>query len=244
HLQQQQQNLESRINNGGHQGHCAVHSSQRPHTTSDDDIIEHEDFVNDASTKIVQNRYNDQLTEEAERLARTRYPCPPFIVRFPSSNIKEQKVSEELCKHLKDNKQLQLELIGYRRSTLNDGKLRACSISFPVVEYLAQARVLICGKCCSIGHFRRQCRQNCETCRTCRQAVSYIKQHLPLCSKQPHCIHCKQNHASDDMRCSEVKNLRANLTRRLLNSNNGLISASSSPGYLYDQSNFPRLPYA
>ncbi|CAF3654478.1 unnamed protein product [Rotaria sp. Silwood1] len=294
---------------------------------------------------------NDQLTEEAERLARTRYPCPPFIVRFPSSNIKEQKVSEELCKHLKDNKQLQLELIGYRRSTLkyaanecdillfvkdnlsfsflyndtngpttllrstftrlkspsippqlsvimksvglsiniedfttelrsmfsslenvvrmknrfqkeitlvklefncrverenllSDGKLRACSISFPVVEYLAQARVLICGKCCSIGHFRRQCRQNCETCRTCRQAVSYIKQHLPLCSKQPHCIHCKQNHASDDMRCSEVKNLRANLTRRLLNSNNGLISASSSPGYLYDQSNFPRLPYA
>ncbi|CAF2652528.1 unnamed protein product [Rotaria sp. Silwood2] len=376
HLQQQQQNPESSINNRGHQGHYAVHSSQHPHTTYEDDIIEHEDFVNDTSTKIVQNRCkrkqvqthahkyntrqnvhrlsnnsrttavqfdsthsiqssqsnqcmksdqlnqqqatttiastlnNDQLTEEAERFARTRYPFPPFIVRFPSSNIKEQKVSEELCKHLKDNKQLQLELIGYRRSTLKcaanecdillfvkdslsfsflyndtnwpttllgstfirlkspsispqltvimkgvglsvdmedlttelrsmfsslenvvrmknrfqqeitlvklefncpverenllgDSKLRACSISFPVVEYLAQARIVICGKCCSIAHFRRQCRQNGETCRTCGQTMSDIKQHLPLCSKQPHCIHCKQNHASNDMRCSE-----------------------------------------
>ncbi|CAF4018368.1 unnamed protein product, partial [Rotaria sp. Silwood1] len=61
---------------------------------------------------------NDQLTEEAERFACTRSPFPPFIVRFPSSNIKEQKVSEELCKHLKHHKHVQLELIGYRRSTL------------------------------------------------------------------------------------------------------------------------------
>ncbi|CAF3060971.1 unnamed protein product, partial [Rotaria sp. Silwood2] len=69
-------------------------------------------------TMTVSTFNNDQLTEEAERFARTRYPFPPFIVRFPSSNIKEQKVSEELCKHLKDNKHVQLELIGYRRSTL------------------------------------------------------------------------------------------------------------------------------
>ncbi|CAF4461599.1 unnamed protein product [Rotaria sp. Silwood2] len=40
-------------------------------------------------TMTVSTFNNDQLTEEAERFARTRYPFPPFIVRFPSSNIKE-----------------------------------------------------------------------------------------------------------------------------------------------------------
>ncbi|CAF3391801.1 unnamed protein product [Rotaria sp. Silwood2] len=155
HLQQQKQSQKSSTNNRGHQGHYVVHSSQRPHTTSDDDITEHEDFVNDASTKIVQRRCkrkqvqthahnyntrqnayrqshsrttavqldstqliqssqsiqcmksdqfnqqqattmtastlnNDQLTEEAEMFARTRYSFPPFIICFPSSNIKEQ----------------------------------------------------------------------------------------------------------------------------------------------------------
>ncbi|CAF1284879.1 unnamed protein product [Rotaria sp. Silwood1] len=183
--QQQWQQSQKPSSNGGHQGHFIVPSSQRPHSTSDDDMTEHEDFTNDASTKIVQRRHkrkqvqithnyntrqnanrqsnprttavqfdstqlnqsiqstqffqldqliqpnqqqtetmtastfnNDQLTEEAEKFARTRYPFPPFIVRFPSSNVNEQKVSEKLCKHLKDNKHVQLELIGYRRSTL------------------------------------------------------------------------------------------------------------------------------
>ncbi|CAF2913004.1 unnamed protein product [Rotaria sp. Silwood2] len=397
--QLQWQQSQKPSSNGGHQGHFIVPSSQRPHSTSDDDMTEHEDVTNDASTKIVQRRHkrkqvqithnyntrqnanrqsnprttaldqltqpnqqqtetmvastfnNDQLTEEAERFARTRYPFPPFIVRFPSSNIKEQKVSEELCKHLKDNKHVQLELIEYRRSTLkcaanecdilffvkdslsfsflyketnwptpllgstfirlkppsippqlsltikavglsiniedltielksmfsslenvvkmknrfqqeialvklefngpeerenllSDGKLRACSISFPVEAYLAQARVLICKKCCSIGHFCRQCRQNGETCRKCGQTVTDLKQHLPVCSKQLYCMHCKQNHASDDMKCSEVKKFRVDLTRRLLNSNNNLAPVSSSPVYSHDQSNFPQLPPA
>ncbi|CAF2528339.1 unnamed protein product [Rotaria sp. Silwood2] len=411
--QQQRQQSQKPSSNIGHQGHFIVPSSQRPHSTSDGDMTEYEDFTNDASTKIVQRRHkrkqvqihthnhntrqnanrqsnprttvvqfdstqlnqsiqstqfiqsnqqqtgtmtaltfnNDQLTEEAERFARTRYPFPPFIVLFPLSNIKEQKVSDELCKHLKENKHVQLELIGYRRSTLkcaanecdillfvkdslsfsflyketnwpttllgstfirlkppsilpqlsliikgvglsiniehltiklksmfsslenvvrmkkrfqqeiilvklefnspgerenllSYGKLSACSTSFAVEAYLAQARVLICGKCCSIGHFRRQCRQNGETCRKCGQTVSDIKQHFPLCSKQLYCIHCKQNHASDDMKYSEVEKFRADRTCRLLNSNNNLAPVFSSPAYSHDQSNFPQLPPA
>ncbi|CAF3544036.1 unnamed protein product [Rotaria sp. Silwood1] len=130
---------------------------------------------------------------------------------------------------------------GERENLLSDGKLRACSISFPMEAYLAQARVLICGKCCSIGHFRRQCRQNGETCRKCGQTVSDIKQHLSVCSKQLYCIHCKQNHANDDMKCSEVKKFTADLTCRLLNSNNNLAPVSSSPVYSHDQSNLPQL---
>ncbi|CAF2528321.1 unnamed protein product [Rotaria sp. Silwood2] len=34
-------------------------------------------------TMIASTFSNDQLTEEAERFAGTRYPFPPFIVRFP-----------------------------------------------------------------------------------------------------------------------------------------------------------------
>lgn len=70
------------------------------------------------SSYIPSTNNNDLLTPEAERFAQTRYPFPPFILRFPLANVKEQKVAEELCKYLNDNKKIHLELIGYRRSKL------------------------------------------------------------------------------------------------------------------------------
>ena len=57
------------------------------------------------------------LTNEAKSFARTRYPFPPFIIRFPTSSIQEQKVAEELCKFLKENKNVELDLSGYRKTS-------------------------------------------------------------------------------------------------------------------------------
>jgi hypothetical protein len=145
---------------------------RRPHSATDDDISELDDFEQDPATKLILNnrkktktnnnnlnKQNDvyktrnaltaeqsyllqqqqqnnitapalvnhkfntnpvnsiTLTNEAKRFAQTRYPFSPFIIRFPSTHIKEQKVSEELCKHLNLHKQLDLELSGYRKST-------------------------------------------------------------------------------------------------------------------------------
>jgi hypothetical protein len=58
------------------------------------------------------------LTDEAKRFAQTRYPFPPFIIRLPSSNIQEQKVVEDLRNFVKEKHQLELELIGFRKSTI------------------------------------------------------------------------------------------------------------------------------
>ncbi|CAF5038792.1 unnamed protein product, partial [Rotaria socialis] len=46
-----------------------------------------------------------------------RYPFSPFIIRFSTRLIQEQKAAEELCKFVKDNKQIDLELCGFRKST-------------------------------------------------------------------------------------------------------------------------------
>ena len=46
------------------------------------------------------------------------------------------------------------------------------------------------------------------------------------------------------MKCREVKKFRADVTRRLLNSNKNFNLAFSPPGHLYDQSNFPQLASA
>ncbi|CAF3251988.1 unnamed protein product [Rotaria sp. Silwood2] len=57
------------------------------------------------------------ISIEAERFAQSRYPFPPFSMRFATPNIKEQTVAEDLRKHLKQHHQLDIEFVGYRRST-------------------------------------------------------------------------------------------------------------------------------
>ncbi|CAF4027294.1 unnamed protein product, partial [Rotaria sordida] len=57
------------------------------------------------------------ISIEAERFAQSRYPFPSFIIRFATPNIKEQTMAEDLRKHLKQHHQLDIEFVGYRRST-------------------------------------------------------------------------------------------------------------------------------
>ncbi|CAF1018135.1 unnamed protein product [Rotaria sordida] len=60
---------------------------------------------------------DEVISIEAERFAQSRYPFPPFIIRFATPNIKEQTVADVLRKHLKQHNQLDIEFVGYRRST-------------------------------------------------------------------------------------------------------------------------------
>ncbi|CAF2967175.1 unnamed protein product [Rotaria sp. Silwood2] len=50
-----------------------------------------------------------------------------------------------------------------RNQILAAGKININYRSYDVEEYIAPARVLICSKCCGIGHFKRQCTQSSET---------------------------------------------------------------------------------
>ncbi|CAF1656193.1 unnamed protein product [Rotaria magnacalcarata] len=263
------------------------------------------------------------ISAAATRYAQTRYPFPPFIIRFSLGNINDKHVVEEIIKcagneldillYVKDvdsftnlldqnkwpitlgnNKytfpstpsippQLSLiiknvdlrtnlkEFIDYikhqypevknvirlknkmqqeirfikielisapvRNELLKKGRINVDYRTYEIEEYLAPVNVLICSKCCGIGHFKRQCTQNDITCKTCSHTFTDIKQHI--CTNMPKCVHCDGAHASNTASCPIVKQFRADLTKKLLFSNN--TAAINNKSYNYDPNHFPSL---
>ncbi|CAF1642529.1 unnamed protein product [Rotaria magnacalcarata] len=125
-----------------------------------------------------------------------------------------------------------------RDQILAAGKINVNYRSYDVEEYIAPARVLICSKCCGIGHFKRQCTQSNETCKTCGLSFPDLKQHV--CSNLPNCIHCGGEHLSNVVSCPVVKQYRAALTKKLLLVTN-YNSTSTVNCYKYDSVQFPQL---
>ena len=102
-----------------------------------------------------------------------------------------------------------------RNDILEEGEVSAMYMKHKVVEYYAQANVLICSKCYGIGHFRKNCPQTAEvTCKVCADKYSDLEIHH--CSGVSKCIHCGGQHKSNDRKCLVVKDYRAALTRNIL----------------------------
>lgn len=109
---------------------------------------------------------------------------------------------------------LELASADARDTLLDAGEIGVMHMKYKVVEYLAQAKVLICSNCFGIGHFRKNCPQGAEsTCKTCGEKFANLKDHQ--CSGIVKCIHCGGAHASNDLKCNVVKDYRAALTRNL-----------------------------
>ena len=140
-----------------------------------------------------------------------------------------------------DIKMIKIEILSYskRDLILKDGKIRLLGMIFDVEEYLSPATVLICGKCQGIGHFRRQCLQQLDTCKTCGLDCADIRQHQ--CTSITHCIHCNSNdHPSNSLKCPSVKDYRSALTKKLLSS--AAIASNGSIKHSHDPEAFPTLP--
>ncbi|CAF5224051.1 unnamed protein product, partial [Rotaria magnacalcarata] len=92
---------------------------------------------------------------------------------------------------------IKIEFISYlaRNEMLKKGRINIDYRTYDIEEYLAPASVLICSKCCGIGHFKRQCTQNAITCKLCGQTYTDVKQHT--CTNVPKCVHCDGAHASN-----------------------------------------------
>jgi hypothetical protein len=104
-----------------------------------------------------------------------------------------------------------------RKNMLDKNRILIMGLSLEVVEYLAQAQVLICSQCMNLGHFRKNCPQRNEhTCNTCGDKCIDIKAHKAICSGILKCLHCGGAHKSNDTKCPIVKDYRAALTRSLL----------------------------
>ena len=84
-----------------------------------------------------------------------------------------------------------------RKDILETGEITVSRLKYRVVEFYAQANVLICSNCYGIGHFRKSCPQKHEaTFKICGEKSANLKDHN--CSGIPKCIHCSGAHASND----------------------------------------------
>ncbi|CAF3237420.1 unnamed protein product [Rotaria socialis] len=68
----------------------------------------------------LQHHYQEhpQITRESTRYAQTRYPFPPFVIRFNSCNVTTKQVSEDLIEHVKINYQKTIQLANCRTSNI------------------------------------------------------------------------------------------------------------------------------
>lgn len=143
-----------------------------------------------------------------------------------------------------DIKLVKIELSSYelRKELLNKKRIIINYLTYDITEYLAPVNVLICSKCMAIGHFKSQCTQVKETCRTCGEQSDDIKKHN--CSKIEKCIHCGDNHKSSSLKCPIVKSFRTELTRKILLSNVSLNPDSNllNKNIILNTSNFPPPP--
>ncbi|CAF4981331.1 unnamed protein product, partial [Rotaria sp. Silwood1] len=138
---------------------------------------------------------------------------------------------------------LELSSVSARQDLLDAKKLMINYISYEITEFLSPAQVLICSKCSGIGHFRKQCSEQDETCKNCAQAFPDLKSHQ--CSASPVCKHCQGNHLSNSMKCPVIKSFRAELTRKLLSSDTNPTAVTpnnNNNNYCFNPLNFPPLP--
>lgn len=130
------------------------------------------------------------------------------------------KISRMKNKYGENTTLVKLELNSAKTRTqlIETKRLKVNHICYDVTEFLAPVNVLICSKCCGLGHFRKQCPENLETCRTCSAAYTLESGHI--CSGIHRCKHCNGDHKSNSMQCLVIKSFRADLTRRLLGNQN------------------------
>jgi len=140
-------------------------------------------------------------------------------------------------------KAVKLELISdkVRKQILDSKRLRVGGISYEVVEYMAQAHVLVCSQCMGIGHFRKNCpQQQIHTCSICGDKSDDILQHKQRCTGISKCIHCEGDHKSNDSKCPKIKDYRAALTKSLLGSRL-MAPTSKTIGSRASEAEFPAL---
>ena len=61
--------------------------------------------------------YNFVITNESTRFAQTRYPFPPFVLRFGSGKVTSNQVKENLIDHCKKIHQFDVHVINCRSSS-------------------------------------------------------------------------------------------------------------------------------
>jgi hypothetical protein len=60
------------------------------------------------------SHHHHEISLAATKYAQTRYPFPPFIIRFASGNVKDKQAAEELSLYFKNQYQNDISFYNYR----------------------------------------------------------------------------------------------------------------------------------
>ena len=167
----------------------------------------------------------------------TIYPCPPkrlppqcsIILKFVPCEISVDEIKEEVGSKYKSlfdieemrgtisrrNRHIRIDLTSHEEyvKILNGGVIAIDGQLIEVHEFLAPPRLLICSKCNTPGHIKKECKKEFDICRRCGKDRS-VGEHKE-CIIQ--CHHCNGNHDATSFTCPLISDFRRELITKLKN---------------------------
>ncbi|CAF2962996.1 unnamed protein product [Rotaria sp. Silwood2] len=97
---------------------------------------------------------------------------------------------------------------------LNSGKFVIGGHLYEVDEYLPSPKILICNKCNTPGHMKKNCKSAIDVCKRCGNDRNDGVDHKGCNIK---CHHCGGDHEATNFKCTTISKFRQELLRQLKN---------------------------
>ncbi|CAF2104177.1 unnamed protein product, partial [Rotaria magnacalcarata] len=156
------------------------------------------------------NDYPNQLNNtKIKPILPTRLPARnAVILKFVDNKIKIDEV--QMSRHIRVDLLSKEEYI----NILNSGKFVIGGHLYEVDEYLPSPKILICNKCNTPGHVKKNCKSTIEVCRRCGNDRKHNDDHKICCIK---CHHCGGDHDTTNFICILISKVRQQLLQQLKN---------------------------
>ncbi|CAF3382710.1 unnamed protein product [Rotaria socialis] len=155
-------------------------------------------------------------------------PRNAIILKFIDNTIKLEDIQLQVKEKLKSvyaieemmgtmtyrSRHIRIDLLSQDECTsaLNSGKFALRGHLYDVDEYLPSPRILICNKCNSPGHVKKNCKSTIEICKRCGNDRHDDADHKNCIIK---CHHCGENHEAISFKCNTISKFRQNLLNKL-----------------------------
>ncbi|CAF3353702.1 unnamed protein product [Rotaria socialis] len=140
--------------------------------------------------------YTDEIRQEVKGKYFSQYSCNELI---ETKTNRTRHVRIDFTKRKDYN------------TILNNGQISFCSQLYTVSEFLEVPKLLICSKCNSPGHMKKQFQSKYDRCRRCGGDRT-IGDHVECSIK---CHHCSGEHLSTDYKCPILADYRFELVKEL-----------------------------
>ena len=153
-----------------------------------------------------------------------------IILKFIDNKIKFEEIQSTVNEKLKSvyaveemlgtmtyrSRHIRIDLLSTDEYTtvLNSGKFVIDGHLYEVDEYLPSPKLLICNKCNTPGHIRKNCRSEIEVCKRCGKDRNDGSNHKICIVK---CHHCGDDHEATKYSCTTITKFRHELLNQLKN---------------------------